>query len=104
MSNLLCGNIGSGSIVSFKTGTVTTCTANTTVARTFTIDGLAVGDYVQVQKPTHQAGLGIVNSRVSAANTLEITYGNYTGSTIVPTDETCQLIWIRSDSTKTAAN
>ncbi|CAG4900818.1 hypothetical protein [Paraburkholderia saeva] len=59
--------------------------ANTTAEQTFALAGLAVGDVVYVSKPTSQAGLGIVNARVSAANTLAITFSNNTASPIVPT-------------------
>lgn len=59
--------------------------ANTTAEQTFTVVGLAVGDFVEVNKPSAQAGLGIVNSRVSAPNTLAITFSNNTGSSIQPT-------------------
>lgn len=59
--------------------------ANTTAEQTFTVAGLQVTDIVTVQKPTAQAGLGIVGSRVSAANTLAITFSNNTGGGITPT-------------------
>jgi hypothetical protein len=59
--------------------------ANTTAEQTFTVTGLAVGDMVTVNKPTAQAGLGIVGARVSAANTLAITFSNNTASGITPT-------------------
>ena len=59
--------------------------ANTTAEQTLTVTGLLVGDFVNVIKPTAQAGLGIVNARVSAANTLAITFSNNTGSGITPT-------------------
>jgi hypothetical protein len=59
--------------------------ANTTAEQTFTVTGLQVGDIVNVTKPTAQAGLGIVGSRVSAANTLAITFSNNTGGSITPT-------------------
>lgn len=60
--------------------------ANATAAeQTFTVQGLQVGDFVNVAKPTTQAGLGIVNSRVSAANTLAVTFMNTTAATITPT-------------------
>lgn len=59
--------------------------ANTTAEQTFTLQGLVVGDIVSVTKPTTQAGLGIVNSRVSAANTLAIAFSNNTGAGITPT-------------------
>lgn len=60
--------------------------ANATAAeQTFTVTGLQTGDFINVSKPTTQAGLGIVNSRVSAANTLAITFMNTTAATITPT-------------------
>lgn len=60
--------------------------ANTSAEQTFTVAGVAVGDMVSgVNKPTTQAGLGIVGMRVSAANTIAITFGNFTASPIVPT-------------------
>lgn len=59
--------------------------ANTTAEQTFTVTGLAVGDVVMVNKPTTQAGLGIVGARVSAANTLAITFSNNTAAGITPT-------------------
>ena len=70
--------------------------ANTTAEQTFTLSGLSVGDVVYVTKPTAQAGLGIVNCRVSAANTLAITFSNNTASPITPTaSETYQVGGIR---------
>jgi len=59
--------------------------ANTTAEQTFTVNGLLVGDEVAATKPTTQAGLGIVNARVTAANTLGITFSNNTGGGITPT-------------------
>lgn len=57
----------------------------TTAEQTFTVPGLAVGDFVGVIKPSNQAGLGLVNARVSAANTLALTFANTTAATITPT-------------------
>lgn len=59
--------------------------ANTSAEQTFTVRGLLTTDFVLVQKPTAQAGLGIVGVRVSAADTLAITFMNDTGAPIVPT-------------------
>ena len=59
--------------------------ANTTAEQTFVVNGLLVGDLVVVSKPTNQAGIAIVGARVSAINTLAITFGNWTGGGIVPT-------------------
>lgn len=58
--------------------------ANTTVEQSFTIAGLQAGDFIEVNKPTLQAGLGIINTRASA-NTLYIGFANTTASPIVPT-------------------
>lgn len=78
--------------------------ANTTAEQTFTVTGLAVGDFVEVNKPTTQAGLGIVNVRVSAANTLAIAFSNNTAAGITPTaSEAYQIIVIRPTSATLAA-
>lgn len=62
--------------------------ANTTAEQTFTVTGLVAGSPVWLNKPSAQGGLGIVGVRVSAANTLAITFANLTGSAIVPSTET----------------
>jgi hypothetical protein len=60
--------------------------ADETAEQTFPVQGLSVGDIVlAVNKPTAQAGLGIVGVRVSAANTLAITFANVTAAPITPT-------------------
>lgn len=60
--------------------------AATTVEQTFALQGLQLGDVVSVTKPTTQAGLAIGNSRVTAANTIGITFVNATAATpITPT-------------------
>src|SRR6185312_7447549 len=61
--------------------------ANTTAEQTFanTGIGLLTTDFVDVSKPTAQAGLGIVGVRVSAADTLAITFSNNTAGSITPT-------------------
>jgi hypothetical protein len=71
--------------------------ANTTVEQSFanTGIGLVVGDFIEVNKPSAQAGLGVVNTRVSAADTLAITFVNATGSGITPTAETYQVYVVR---------
>lgn len=61
--------------------------ANTTAEQTFTVPGLRLSSDMigAVSKPTAQAGLGIVGWRVSANDTLAITFSNNTGSSITPT-------------------
>lgn len=59
--------------------------ANTSAEQTFAVNGLAVGDFVFVIKPTLQAGLGIVGARVSSAGNIGISFGNFTVAGITPT-------------------
>lgn len=59
--------------------------ANTTAEQLFTVTGVKVNDVVVVNKPTAQAGLGIVGVRVSAANQVGITFSNNTAAGITPT-------------------
>lgn len=60
---------------------------NTTAEQTFAATGIGLltTDYVGVNKPTAQAGLGIVGARVSAADTLALTFSNNTAGAITPT-------------------
>lgn len=69
--------------------------ANTTGIKSVTVAGLDVNDIVYVNKPSHEAGLGIVNCRVSAASTMEITYMNTTGSAINEASESYKGFAIR---------
>ncbi len=57
----------------------------TTAEQSFTIPGLQVGDFVDVYAAAAQtAGIGIVNNRVSAANTLQIGFANTTAGPLTP--------------------
>ncbi len=60
---------------------------NTSAEKTFATTGIGLltTDLVLVQKPTSQAGLVMGGTRVSATDTLAITFGNLTASTITPT-------------------
>lgn len=69
--------------------------ANTTAEQTFTVNGLVTSDIVTVNKPTHQAGLGIAGARVSAKDTIAITYINPTAGAIIPTSETYTIVSVR---------
>lgn len=61
--------------------------ANTTAEQTFAVPGLQVGDSLDINKASHQAGLSIGNVRVSAAGVLAIQFVNTTAGAIVPTSE-----------------
>jgi hypothetical protein len=73
--------------------------ANTTAEETFTVLGLTVGDFVAVSKPSATAGVGIVNARVSAADTLAITFANTTGGSLNPASELYTIAVIRGNPT-----
>jgi hypothetical protein len=60
--------------------------ANTTAEQAFTIQGLLPNDMVSGYSygSAQTAGLGIVNMRVSAANTLQIGFSNSTAGSLTP--------------------
>lgn len=58
--------------------------ASTVSAETFTVTGLRTDTQVVVTKPTSDTGLVLLDSRVSAADTLELTFWNTTGAAIDP--------------------
>ena len=60
--------------------------ANTTAEQSFTIPGLQVGDNVSCYyyAAPQINGIGIVNCRVSAANTLQIGFSNSTVGALTP--------------------
>jgi hypothetical protein len=73
---------------SFGVATITldvgSIAANTSEEETYTVEGLETGMFVSVNKPDLDAGLGIANVRVSAADTLAIQFINSTASAIDP--------------------
>lgn len=75
---------------------VASVAANTTAEQTFTVTGLTTADKVFVNKPSLSAGLGIVNARVSAADTLALTFVNATAAAIDPAAETYAIVALRS--------
>lgn len=73
--------------------------ANVSAEQTFTVTGLvdSTDMIVSVEKPTSQAGLGIVGWRVSADNQIGITFMNTTASGITPTaSEVYQILAYRA--------
>lgn len=73
--------------------------AATSAEQTFTVTGVRVNDFVLVSKPTVTAGLGIVNARVSAANTVAITFMNATAGALDAGSEVYTFLVFRPDST-----
>lgn len=74
--------------------------ANTSAELTFTLPGLLTSDVVfNVTKPTLTAGIDVGNVRVSAANTVAITFQNSTASPIDPPLETYTFLIFRPEKT-----
>lgn len=69
--------------------------ANSTSEQTFTVTGVNTADYVLVTKPTHTAGIVVGNARVSATDTVAITFGNITAGAIDPASETYTFLVIK---------
>lgn len=78
------GNVSQMYILNIVLTPVAVATA-TTAEQSFAVPGLLLGDFVMLNKPTAQAGLGISNERVSANGTLSITYANNSAGAITPT-------------------
>jgi len=78
---------------------------NTSSEKAMTITGVLATDMVAVvTKPTTQAGLLVGTGRVSAANTVQVTFGNDTAATITPTTtETYDVITIGAALAQTQA-
>ena len=74
----------------FQVLTPASVAANTTAEQTFTVTGLPFTiqpSTAWVNKQSHQYGLGIGGVRVTAANTLGITFVNVTAAAITPNSE-----------------
>lgn len=80
---------------------VASVAANTSAEQTFTVMGLRVGDFVSVNKPTLTAGLNVGNARVSAADTLALTFGNHTAAPLDPAAEVYTIFWMRPETIDT---
>jgi len=66
---------------SLTPSSVSTVTAPT---QTFTVTGLRTGDFVQVNPPSQTAGVSLAAARVSAADTLALTFVNPTAGSLTP--------------------
>jgi hypothetical protein len=97
MAGVFLGNVVFLSTVTVNYDANVTNT-NTTQEAFVTVPGVLPGDFVMVNKPSNSPGIGIVNARVSAANTVGVTYGNFTGSAVNPPAENYLFCVIRPDS------
>ena len=79
--------------------------AQSTSEQTFKVKGLKVTDAVMVIKPTHTAGVMPVHARVSAPDTLAITFSNPTGGALTPAAGESYLVhWFRAENVTNAVN
>lgn len=95
-TGIIGGNVKQLNVVALPVAPVSVA-ANTTAEQSFTLAGLDPKANVDINKPSFQAGLGIVNVRVipasgSTASQLAITYQNNTASPIVPATETYSVL------------
>ena len=80
----LRGAVGTVTVYA-TTQSPTSVAPNTAAEQALTVTGVATGQLVIVNKPTAQAGLALATARVSAANTIQVTFANDTAATITPT-------------------
>lgn len=96
--------VGSGgtdlSLVKIYTATINPASiaAATSAEQTFSVPGLRVGDVPVVVKPSATAGVGIGNARVSATDTLAITFVNATAGAVDPASETYTILAFRPNA------
>ena len=76
------GNVGFEAILQVPITPPASLSANSTSEVTYTLQGIALGDFLEINKPSHTAGLSIGNIRASAANQIAIQWVNSTTSTI----------------------
>jgi len=103
MSNLLLSNIVAMGIVTI-TYDAASQAANVTDEDTVTVPGLKVGDYVALTQPAQVDGVGICDCRVTAADTLSITWVNPTAGAVNPGSASYTLFWARPDGTRNSVN
>ena len=73
----------------------TSVAAATIAEQSFTVTGLATTDRVFISAPGVTAGTGIVNARVSAANTLMVAFANTTAGAVTPLAGVHQIVALR---------
>lgn len=69
----------------------------TTAEQTFTVAGLKTGDFVSVNSPSLVAGVALANARVSAANTLALTFVNPSAGNVTPAAGSYKIFVVRPE-------
>ena len=91
---IIMGNVAGIYLLSLTINPASVATI-TTAEQTFTMTGVKVGDMVYASKPSNTTGLGICNARVSAADTVAISFVNPTAGGVDAASETWNLLVIR---------
>jgi hypothetical protein len=73
--------------VSLNPNNGTNIPANTSVETTYTLQGVNVGDFLEINKPSHTTGICVGNIRVPANNQVAVQFMNVTAAPIAPTTE-----------------
>lgn len=98
MQGIIDGNIGGLYAVSLTLNPASVATI-TTAEQDFTVPGVHVGDMlVKFSAEAVTAGLGIVNYRVKAANTISVTFVNPTAAAIDAPAATYRMLFARLES------
>lgn len=84
MSTGIIGGNTFGSYVISASLTPVEVATITAAEQTFTVTGLKTGDHVVVNPPSVTAGVALASARVSAANTLALTFVNPTAGALTP--------------------
>ena len=83
---------------------VASVSANTTAEQDFTVPGLTTDMVVLARKPSLSAGLAVCGVRVKSADTMAITFGNFTASPIDPAAETYLIFWFKPEAATDKVN
>lgn len=76
-----------------------------TAAQTFTVKGLKTSDQIlKVTPPSTTAGLAIVGASVSAADTLEIVFGNFSTGALTSASGVYNVHVFRPEAARTSVN
>ena len=96
----LAGNGQAIGVVTVSLTPASVATA-TSAEQTFTVNGLKTTDFVAVNPPSSTTGTGIASVRVSAADTLAITFINATGGSLTPAAGSYKVMYFRPEGTIT---
>lgn len=76
-----------------------------TAAQTFTLNGLKTTDMVlRVDPPSTTAGLAVVGARCSAADTLEVVFGNFSTGPLTSAAGTYNIHVFRAEAARSSVN